>query len=234
MTYYKHHVVDGFFEDPSIFSNLAQKCDYPHNAGNYPGVRTDNLYYINESLFNLSCKKLLSVCFNYTVTANCCIRFQKIDNLSDDPKSAYNEGWIHIDSQRPGTHLTGIVYLNSDLLDVGTNLYSHDPVDKILGAERIVFPFYSGEHVDEDVYAKAIRKSNSIFKLDLEVKNKYNRMFCYDGFTPHGVPNYYMENGPRNTLIYFLKDIMVGQKKKCHTPSPEGTWVPYTNEVIKR
>jgi hypothetical protein len=231
---YKHNVVDGFYKNPSAFLYLAQSTQYPINSSNYPGVRSKNLYHLDVDMFRTFCEHVLSLYFKYTVSCNVMTMFQCIERFSDDPDSALNTGWIHLDTPYPDSQIAGIVYLNEiPEKNTGTNLYKLKSMQHP-SADLSKFALYGGNSVNIKHYTKQIQKANSNYELTLSVENKYNRMLCYDGSHPHGVPSYYRQHGSRLTQVFFIKDIMPGQFQNCHTPSPDGVWAPYTLETNKQ
>ena len=55
--------IDNFYKDPDGVRNFALSLEYNDNAGNFPGVRTDNLKNIDEQFYKQSVNKLLSLFF---------------------------------------------------------------------------------------------------------------------------------------------------------------------------
>lgn len=117
-------IKNNFFENPEEVIKFSKQITWkkPSNQDNWPGLRSDNLFQINQKLHDDIVEKIVKLYFNgYKVSIeNTTIQFHKItyeDWLLHDKKNTR----IHKDF----TDLAGIIYLNQDTNNfyTGTTIY---------------------------------------------------------------------------------------------------------------
>lgn len=106
-------IKNNFFENPEEVIKYSKQITWkkPSNQDNWPGLRSDNLFEINQKLHDDIVEKIVKLYFNgYKVSIESTnIQFHKItyeDWLLHDKKNTR----IHKDF----TDLAGIIYLNQD------------------------------------------------------------------------------------------------------------------------
>lgn len=225
---FKHYVIDDFYSNPEEILDLEGRIDYKDSTQKlYPGIRTDNLYHIDRNLFDLFCKKILSLYYDLSKTHIRCqvaTSFQLIERYSDNKFSPFNSGWIHRDFHVPDFQMAGVVYLNKiSENNTGTNLYKLREGCEYPSRDRNTYKklLFNGFPVDEQEYAIEMDKRSRLFDLEKEIENKYNRMICYDSYQYHGVPSFYRENGSRLTQVFFIKNIHEITKEEVSIQIPD-------------
>lgn len=208
MASYPLTIVDNFFDDPDKIRNLALRMSYtPDERGTYPAVRSEQLYINNKPLFDLVCRKILSIYYdlhsNQSINWNVNMSFQKVNK-------SYGSGWIHIDSP---ALLSAIVYLNPNASpDSGTSMYrlKKDVVAADDQYNVIKEDFYLGKTSFEEAEKSRI-KSNGQFDEVVKINNSYNRLIVFDATTPHGALNFFGNNDEdtRLTLAIFFHKLNV-------------------------
>jgi len=207
--------VDNFYSDPDIIREYALSLDYTRdNKANYPGTRTERLHITNPLLFDIFCKKLFSLFYNFEkeeikwiVDSN----FQKIYpyDCCDSNKQNVNSGWVHKDVNNI---LAGVIYLNPiPNLNSGTSIYeSNENHNKKLLDLSISNNYYNNnkKNLTEDEYVKEKIEHDSKFYKTLEIKNVYNRMISYDASYWHGQSGFLIDSEDfRLTQVFFVKSI---------------------------
>ena len=209
---------DGFYKDPDSVVDFALSLDYHVDEGRYPGCRTKCLSKIDKNFAHASLHKFLSMFDDFdepTIGIECQTAFQKTWRFSNKKEHPVNKGWIHKD----GALLAAVVYLSKNPdPNSGTSIFK-----RRLGEELPPIPEVSVEvlgnkkEVDVNVlneYEKALIKNNKPYDVQMEVKNAYNRIICYDGEQDHTQSNYWMSNEDfRLTQVFFVKDINCFAKK---------------------
>jgi hypothetical protein len=201
--------IDDFYSDPDKIRDWALTLEFkrPSGISHYPGERTDHIHLIDENFFKLFCEKLFSIFYDYETPVNwiCTTKFQKIYPFHKDYNNSLNSGWVHIDDE---CVFAGVIYLNKNSTpNSGTSIFY--PKDTVI--EELDFSyrnnFYSNNNtISKDEYAEKIEEHNKKFELSIEVKNKYNRLICYDGNTWHKESNFSMEYDDfRLTQVFFIK-----------------------------
>tara|TARA_R100000988_G_scaffold71841_1_gene37220 strand:- start:353 stop:880 length:528 start_codon:yes stop_codon:yes gene_type:complete len=116
-----------FFEDPQEIINYSKKIKWikSTNNDNWPGYRSDNLFYINKKLHDCIIDEIVKLYFRgkQVQIGSTKIQFHKIsyeDWLSHNRKNTR----IHKDF----TDLAGIIYLNKNTnnLKTGTSIYDEE------------------------------------------------------------------------------------------------------------
>jgi hypothetical protein len=198
--------IDNFYSDPDRVRKFALTQDYSKDPeGRWPGIRTNDLSLIDVDFFNLFCKKILSVYFDLdTVEISYTLRtmFQLINPYEKDILSPKNQGWIHYDN---GSILSGVIYLNkTPYLNSGTSLHMlNDPSGLELGNTKENF-YIHGKDIN---YNEVISRHNECFTETIRYNNVYNRMICFESSEAHCANNFFADNEPRLTQVFFIDDI---------------------------
>jgi hypothetical protein len=199
-------IVDNFYENPELVREFALAQKFHPSNGRYPGSRTDLISDLNKSFFDIFCKKVTSLFYDFNSTKlewSVETAFQKIGKLSKNKDSKFNEGWIHYDPYI----FSGIIYLSEN--SVGTNIYDPiNPEDTHHDQEQRDI-FYSGGEISEQEYSAGIIENNSKFKESIRIDGKFNRLVLFEGGVWHGVPSFYCENGERLTQVFFFHSLNV-------------------------
>ncbi len=150
------HVIDNFFNDIQPIIDLGNSLEY-HNNEAWPGLRTDNLLQINNTLAvefaKFFAKNIADKVFYGLSKFEIDVRFHKNDLYDVDEA---NSGWIHNDD----IDFAGLVYLNKEEpnMSTGTSIF-----DKTL--------FEDFEAEDYQSRKELNLKKNVINK---EIMSKYN------------------------------------------------------------
>tara|TARA_B000000609_G_scaffold156603_1_gene149485 strand:+ start:748 stop:1434 length:687 start_codon:yes stop_codon:yes gene_type:complete len=209
---------DGFYKDPDSIVDFALSLDYHSDLGRYPGCRTKCLSKIDKNLYHSCMHKFLSMFDDFDEPNIGVIgqtSFQKTWRFSNKKEHPVNKGWIHKD----GALLAAVVYLSKNPdPNSGTTIFKRK-----FGEETPPLPIVSGEvlgmekQVDVNSikkYERSLIENNKPFDVQMEVKNAYNRIICYDGEQDHTQTNYWMSNEDfRLTQVFFVKDIDCFAKK---------------------
>lgn len=197
-------IVDNFYENAEIVRDFALSQKYYPTKGRYPGERTETLSLISQEFFNNFCERLFSLFYDFSktrLTWDVHTSFQKICSLSSNKHSKFNEGWIHQDE----CVFSGVVYLSKS--NLGTSIYYPKVPGVEITSQDEKFTFYSGEKIDEEIYAKAITENNNNFYETIRVSGEFNRLLLFEGGLQHGVPSFYSENEDRLTQVFFVYEI---------------------------
>lgn len=203
--------VDNFYSDPDKIRNWALGLDFEpaKKRFNFPGERTAHLFDVDKGFFDQFCEKLFSLFFDYTTPVNwvCETYFQKIYPYHKDYNSPLNSGWAHVDDNYA---FAGVIYLNQNPnLDSGTTLLT--PNSQFTSMQDLDFSyrnrFYHNEKIAEEEYSRKIQEHNKKFDVSVDIKNKYNRLICYDHDTWHKESNFFMDEGFRLTQVFFVKEV---------------------------
>jgi len=203
--------VDNFYKNPEKIRNFALSLDYKKDLSINPGLRTEHLYNIDIHFFNKFCEKLFSLFYNYDVER--CdwkveTKFQKTFRKSNDPNSILNMGWNHLDNN---VVFAGVIYLNQ-------NPYpnSGTTISKLNGDRKIFDYAPRDEFYSSDNYSKLkdyelnLLNHDKNFEDSIIIKNKFNRMICYDSNYWHKESNFFSDfNDPRLTQVFFVHDLKV-------------------------
>lgn len=194
--------VDEFYEDPDAIRDFALSQEFNNLGSRYPGRRTDGLEKINPELFDMFCRKLFSIFYDFSVSTldwNVTTSFQLIDKFDDPGK---DQGWIHKDGH---VIFAGIIYLTPDArLESGTSIYREiEPVDDSLFKLKEKF-FLEGEDTG---YNKALKEHTSKFEETARFNNVYNRLVAFDGNVYHGVNSFDAGADKRLTQVFFINNL---------------------------
>lgn len=200
--------IDNFYNNPDEVRDFALSLDFKKQPGNYPGERSDYLYEVDQKFFNMFCKKLFSIFYNYNfdyIEWNVNTIFQKIYPYSEDRNSPLNSGWYHQDLHSVAA---GVIYLNPNSnLDAGTTIGEINTLSEIdYDDYSYRNKLYAGENIDRLKYQKKILDHNSKFNKTLEFKNVYNRLILYDACYWHKETNFLANDyEPRLTQVFFIE-----------------------------
>jgi hypothetical protein len=202
--------LDNFYQDPDSVVEFAMHCleHYPSvDDGNYPGKRTIQLHEIDSKFFDIFCRKLFSIYYDFSKTnINWVVEtsFQYIHSFSDNKQNIKNKGWIHLDDC---SVFAGVVYLTKDAdKDSGTSLFKLKD-SSLLDSTDKKYNFFK-KNIDDD-YDVALENHNSCFIETVRFNNIYNRMISFDSSVYHGVNNFHTgcDSKSRLTQVFFVKRI---------------------------
>ena len=215
MKHFPITIVDNFYDDPDFVRHYALSQKFKKSeTGHWPGERTQCLSLLNLTIYNNFFRKIFSLFYDLYSTEldwKAEVTFQKINNLSEDPQSYKNKGWVHCDEQQ----ISGLVYLNpSSLENCGTSIYRlNNSFSGVFDAEKEFvreekFKLYTGQDVSEENYSKALKSVNDKFTETIRIENVYNRLILFNGRDFHGVPSFYLPNGEtRLTQVFFIRSL---------------------------
>jgi len=201
--------VDDFYTNPNEIRKYALLQNFSWTAGNFPGVRTAPLEYINPYFHSQFCKRLFSIFYNFDcddleVSVN--THFQKITPYSKDKHDLINSGWYHHDGGE--NILAGVIYLTPNpSLDSGTTFAKQiNPAPtSTLPLRDELYKHNDIEKIDVNEYKTKLLQHNCLFEETIQVKNVYNRLILYDANVPHKESNFFCsESEPRLTQVFFI------------------------------
>tara|TARA_B100000700_G_scaffold170147_1_gene187904 strand:+ start:195 stop:881 length:687 start_codon:yes stop_codon:yes gene_type:complete len=209
---------DGFYKDPDSVVDFALSLDYYSDVGRYPGCRTKCLSTIDNEFARTSLHKFLSMYDDFDepdIVIDGETSFHKTWRFSKHQDSLANDGWIHKD----GALVAAVVYLSKDPdPNSGTSIFK-----RRLGEELPPIPEVSYEVLGDkkavDVnsikeYERTLIENNKSYNVQMEVKNAYNRIICYDGNQNHAPSNFWRDDEEfRLTQVFFIDDIQCFSKK---------------------
>lgn len=204
-------IFDNFFETPEIIREYALKQEFLQaEGGDWPGLRTTQLSELNQELFDVFCKKLFSLFFNYR---NCSIdwtveaTFQRVPDYGKTKYENMSQGWIHPDND---SFFSGVVYLNKNFPpNTGTSIYA-PTCDNLKFSVEEKRKYYTGQYISDEEYSEALEKNNSQFVETVKVENVFNRLVLFESGQYHGVPSFYSGTGEdRLTLVFFVHDLTI-------------------------
>ena len=214
-------VVDNFFKDPGAIVDYGKSLP-KENTGRQPGLRSKQLWAIDDVLHTTIIKKALSCYYDLDYVSltwqNSNMSFHEIPRFSEDKNDIINKGWIHQDGGLDvPTDIAGLIYLTPDIdPDSGTSLWSLKPNAKLkIQADSFYDPNDQKWHNEDgsgsngDEYRKLYLEQQKSLEEKLRFQNIFNRMIIYDTMEWHAANNYYHEDGkdPRLTLAFFIGGI---------------------------
>lgn len=195
-------VLDNFLDEPFQFVDLANRLKYENSKdGLWPGTRTEDLVINYPEMTHRVVKKILSLYYNPQdeVSWSVSAFFQKVS-------SRYNQGWIHLD---PQAQLTSIIYFcNSGF---GTSIYTPKDISTFGGIVNADKKHESYSNFSEiDKYSSYREENNKQFVKTIGVDSNFNRMFCFEGGSFHGVDNFEnkADTTERLTMVLFISNIL--------------------------
>lgn len=201
-------VLDNFFDDPDKVRRWALQQEYlPDPEGRWPGLRSKQIYELDEPFFQNTCRKFFSQFYEiskekeiqWVVSMN----FQIVHE-------GYDSGWIHSDEEV--AQITGIIYLtpNSNL-NGGTSIYREK--------SNLLQHVHRNNQHKEDSYlnkmsiedAKQYKEEhNAQYEETIRVSNVYNRLIAFDSHLHHAAQDFFGEGqDSRLTLVFFVNKLFV-------------------------
>lgn len=187
-------IIDNFYKDPDSVRELAlQQTEWkPDPDGRWPGVRTQNIDFIDFNLYKHFCNLIVSVFYNcgenYNISMSTC--FQKISPRHKDKHHPKNKGNLHMD----GCLFGGLIYLNKNPeLDTGTSMYTPDKGYYFIDHSMIKFKEndYLGiiQPTDQQ-YHEVDKKTKEGFSETVKIENVYNRCILFSGNQHHAAQTF--------------------------------------------
>jgi hypothetical protein len=199
---------NNFFVDPDAVLELADSLEYTVTSKSFPGVRTENIATLNNSMClnfaNSFIESLVTQIYKDIVSMTIDIRFHRYPLYSQTINDPFNQGWVHIDHEL----LAGVCYLNKEIVNfsAGTSFYT-PKTSNIPNVATIREDFNKNLPVDQTMYADAVTLHNSLFEKTLTVGNMYNRLVTYDSKIFHKPDNFFIGNAEsRTTLLFVISD----------------------------
>lgn len=203
-------ILDNFLDNPEAIVKWASTLEYSETSRAYPGKRSKPIEELNPEFNKYLFNKIFTLFSpvgdfglpkeNYRSRAY----FQLIDNVKLD-------GWPH---QDPG-QITFLIYLSKeDKTNRGTSLYklSSDVYFPLTG-EKNSFSILNEVRGDHHVYGD-LKDNNLKLKKDyhqnfekiLDIKDRFNRLFCFSSSLCHSANNFSSET-PRLTIVGNIDNI---------------------------
>lgn len=206
MNLYPVTIIENFYVDPDAVRKfaLAQEytyCgDYENQQYGWPGCRTKDLFELDKTLFEMVCKKLVSVFHN---TEHDYMRWAITTNFQSSTAD-YGEGVMHTDEN---TIFAGVLFLTPDApLNAGTSLYrknatfNQQKYEQALALNDKIYKA-NGKLVPTDYH--------SMFDEVVRVNNVYNTLILFEGDQYHTANQFFgdtLENS-RLTQVFFINKI---------------------------
>jgi hypothetical protein len=195
--------VDNFFDNAYQIKNYAKTLNYKKDLeGKWPGERTELIHLINQDLFLLTTKKILSLIYPMTwkkLAWKGDQYFQKIQG------NVYkNKGWVHKDDD---FEFTAIIYL-SEHKECGTSIYHPKNFNNTIINTKDKEEKYKNQNLIEKEN-KLLLENNDRFEKTMNFNSKFNRLILFDGNQYHAAEKFNEENvtEDRLTLITFFSII---------------------------
>lgn len=206
MNLYPVTVVDHFYENPDAIRKfaLAQEYQFRHEQTEidyvYPGCRTKDLFVLDPGLYEIVCKKLVSVFHNAEHDYMRWVISTSFQSVSEK----YGQGVIHTDGN---TIFAAVLYLTPNApLNAGTSLYKKNKT------------------FDEKKYQHALRQNDERFKAGeiimttdyhsmfdeiVRINNVYNTLIIYEGDTFHAANQFFGKTlkDSRLAQVFFVNKI---------------------------
>ncbi len=204
--------IDNFYSDPDKVREFAlSQTFYESDDGRWPGRRTEGLYDIDKTFFDLCTYKILTLFYTedeikqgYT----CDTMFQLIPPYDNVKDSSLNDGWIHYDEI---AELAAIIYLTPNIdVNSGTSLFLPKKSKQFVSNDdhylykSLFYKHRVTNFFDNKTYSDAINYHNDHFIEVSKYQNVYNRMICFDSKMWHKANSFFSENEPRLTQVFFF------------------------------
>lgn len=203
-------VLDNFFDDPDKIRSWALQQEYtPDPNGQWPGLRSKQIFELDQSFFHLFTRKVFSIFYNLSTED---VNWFVSSNFQIVNKE-YESGWVHTDEAI--SQMTGIIYLNPNAnLNSGTSIYR----------QRKDLLQHNYQHLDKkmDSYSNRIsiqdakkykEQHNSQYEETIRVNNVYNRLIFFDSHLHHAAQDFFGENeDSRLTLTFFVTKLLVNDR----------------------
>ena len=194
-------ILDNFLENPNEIRDWALSLDYSKSSSNgrYPGKRTKLLENINPPFHQYVTKKIISIFADPNkVIGESSSSFQLITNYEGN-------GWIHQDTD---SQITAILYLSKESkINCGTSLYEiKSPNIFNLTPERKAYikdreNHHSTGKIPSNILKQKNEFENNNFNKTLDIKDKFNRIFCFSSNHYHAA-NFFSPNNGEDRLTY--------------------------------
>jgi Zn-finger protein len=201
-------VLDNFFDDPDKVRRWALQQEYfPDPDGRWPGLRSKQIYELDEPFFQTTCRKFFSQFYDFesdqSIQWKVSMHFQTVHG-------GYDSGWIHSDEKV--SQITGIIYLSPNSnLNGGTSIY-REKTNLIQHVHRSVKhkeDSYKNNMTIEDA-KKYKEEHNAQYEETIRVSNVYNRLVSFDSHLHHAAQDFFGEGGDsRLTLVFFVNKLFV-------------------------
>lgn len=206
MNLYPVTIIENFYENPDAIREYALEQEYKFRHEQteinyvYPGSRTLDLSYINKSLYDSICNKLVSAFHNTEYDYMRWAIATSFQSVSEQ----YKRGVIHTDKN---TIFAGVLYLTPDApLDGGTSLFRKNKTFDEAKYERALLDndqrFKAGEIAMDTSY-------HSMFDEIVRVNNVYNTLIIYEGRHYHAANEFFGKTlkDSRLAQVFFVSKI---------------------------
>lgn len=208
-------VVDNFYKNPDKIREYALSLEYTQSpTGHLAGKTSEFLHVVDKKFAEYCNARFLNLYFDYELTPEIGWNIYTFFNIIEpygDKNSPLNKSWVHMDQD---ALLAGVVYLSPNAyLDSGTSVYravQEITYEDTLNEERRQFHLTGTEY---NGYVDSLNSHNSKFEETISVKNVYNRLLTYDASTWHCANNYWNNNEPRLTQLFFVYRLDVCNSK---------------------
>ena len=194
-------ILDNFLENPNEIREWALSLEYPTSSskGRYPGRRTKLLENINPPFHQYITKKIISIFADPNkVIGESSSAFQLISNFEGN-------GWIHQDTE---AQITAILYLSKESeINCGTSLYEiKSPNIFNITPERSFYSENRTQHhstgkIPFNILEQKTKYESNNFTKTLDIKDKFNRIFCFSSNQYHAA-NFFSPNNGEDRLTY--------------------------------
>ena len=205
MRFFPTTVVDDFFPDPDVISDLARNVEYSEKELQFfPGnVSKERLHQIDRSIYEFVLDKIVTLFWDpqyHNLTCDCRMDFQKIEPYPDKDH-LLNKGTIHSDIQ--SVSLAGVIYLNKNpSKDSGTSIYEiNNPYYLPRKDYKDALERYNRGDDVEDI-DKIFQEHYDNFEESVRIQNKYNRLVLYSPELWHSATTFGEQT--RHTLRIFI------------------------------
>jgi hypothetical protein len=201
-------VLDNFFDDPDKVRRWALQQEYfPDPDGRWPGLRTKQIFELDESFFQSTCKKFFSQFFDLRLDQE--IQWQ-VSMSFQIVHDGYDSGWIHSDEE--AAQITGIVYLSPNSnLNGGTSIYREKTnlIQNVHRNGKYKEDSYKNNMTIEDA-KKYKEEHNAQYEETIRVSNVYNRLVSFDSHLHHAAQDFFGKGeDSRLTLVFFVNRLFV-------------------------
>jgi hypothetical protein len=201
-------VLDNFFDDPDKVRRWALQQEYfPDSDGRWPGLRSKQIYELDDPLFQMTCRKFFSQFFDLRLDQE--IQWQVSMNFQI-VHEGYDSGWIHSDEET--AQITGIIYLSPNSnLNGGTSIYREKTnlIQNVYRNGKYKEDSYKNNMTIEDA-KKYKEEHNAQYEETIRVSNVYNRLISFDSHLHHAAQDFFGEGeDSRLTLVFFVNRLFV-------------------------
>ena len=168
---------DNFFEHPNQIIDISKKVEFKKTRY-ISGCRSENIYNINQNLFNYINRKIIN--FIYPGAKGIDFKGSTYFQKSDADK---NDGWVHAD---PGM-ITAIIYLTPGGTS-GTSIFDAKQ-EFNLPQQPNKYKYFENKEKYTEKEKKLIYNdkliNNSYYTKTINYEGKFNRMIAFDSKTFH-------------------------------------------------